>query len=128
MASPRFATCLVLPVALLTAPLMGCGDGPDLRRLNFGATALVTGDFDTVERAMGTCPVNCIELVGWEDLVKLEMERQGGQIDTNSYWVKLEGMLYYNADTLAKENKRTANRLRDLATSWAEKKKQTDFE
>lgn len=77
---------------------------------------------------MGTCPVNCIELVGWEDLVKLEMERQGGQIDTNSYWVKLEGMLYFNADTLAKENKRTANRLKDLAASWAEKKKHTDFE
>lgn len=52
MASPRFATCLVLPVALLTAPLMGCGDGPDLRRLNFGATALVTGDFDTVEQLL----------------------------------------------------------------------------
>ena len=52
MTSPRFATCLALPLALLTAPLMGCGDGPDLRRLNFGATALVTGDFDTVEQLL----------------------------------------------------------------------------
>lgn len=80
-------------------------------------------DFDTVEKAMATCPVNCIELVGWEDLVALEMERQGGQIDTNSYWVKLEGMLYFNADTMAKENKRQAQRLKDLVASWAEKKK-----
>lgn len=63
-------------------------------------------DFDTVEAAMATCPVNCIELVGWEDLVSLEIERQGSMIDANSYWVKLEGMLYMNADILAKENKR----------------------
>lgn len=85
-------------------------------------------DFDTVEEAMATCPVNCIELVGWEDLVSLEMERQGGLIDPKSYWVKLEGMLYMNADTMAKENKRQAQRLRDLAASWAEKKKRVNFE
>lgn len=85
-------------------------------------------DFDTVEEAMLTCPVNCIELVSWEDLVALEIERQGAQIDTNSYWVKLEGMLYFNADTMARENKRQAQRLKDLAASWVEKKKQTDFE
>ena len=49
-------------------------------------------------------------------------------IDANSYWVKLEGMLYMNADIMAKENKRQAQRLKDLAASWAEKKKVMNFE
>jgi len=31
--------------------------------------------FETIEEAMLICPVNCIELVGWEDLVALEVER-----------------------------------------------------
>jgi len=35
---------------IASSVLLGCGDGPDLRRLNFGRTALVTGDFDTVEQ------------------------------------------------------------------------------
>jgi hypothetical protein len=41
---------LIVLLLVLSTPLMGCGDGPELRRLNFGRTALVTGDFDTVEQ------------------------------------------------------------------------------
>jgi hypothetical protein len=37
---------------LASTPLLGCGDGPELRRLDFGRTALVTGDFDTVEQLL----------------------------------------------------------------------------
>ena len=51
--------------------------------------------------ACALCPVSCIEFVSWDDLVALEMERMNQVVDSNSYWVKLEGMLYFNADSLA---------------------------
>ena len=57
-------------------------------------------------------------------------QRQAGRVDDGNHHevVKLEGMLYYNADTMAKENRRQAARLKELAASWIEKKKQTEFE
>ena len=44
------AGAIFFAVTLLATLLLGCGDGPALRRLNFGRTAVVTGDFDTVEQ------------------------------------------------------------------------------
>ena len=57
---------------------------------------------ETLTEAMAMCPVSCIDYVSWGDLVCLELERLNTVIDKNSYWVKLEGMLYYNGDSLAK--------------------------
>ena len=64
--------------------------------------------FDSEEALMTACqlcPVNCIDFVSWDDLVALEMERMNVVNDKNSYWAKLEGMMYQNADTLAKANR-----------------------
>ena len=78
-------------------------------------------DSETVAAAIASCPVNCIDYVNWNDLVALEMERQNASIDPNSYWVKLEGILYMNADTLAKENRNFNKRIDILKENWARK-------
>ena len=57
---------------------------------------------DDLMTACSLCPVNCIDFVSWDDLVALEMERMNQVIDPLSYWVKLDGMMYMNADSLAK--------------------------
>ncbi|MEE2828646.1 MAG: hypothetical protein VX498_05635 [Myxococcota bacterium] len=49
---PRWTTFLLCVFLFLPTLLVGCGDGPGLRLLNFGRTALVTGDFDTVEQLL----------------------------------------------------------------------------
>ena len=62
-------------------------------------------DDEALMNACALCPVSCIEFVSWDDLVALEMERMNMVVDNNSYWVKLEGMLYFGADSLAKQNR-----------------------
>jgi len=43
---------LLVPFLIASFALLGCGDNTTLRQLNFGRTALVTGDFDTVEQLL----------------------------------------------------------------------------
>ena len=45
-------------------------------------------DDDTIQEAIDSCPVNCIHFVSHEDLVTLELERQG-QFINNKVWASL---------------------------------------
>lgn len=76
----------------------------------FGKARAMRQGHDT-EQALITacemCPVSCIDLVSWDDLVALEMERMNQVVDDSAYWVKLEGMLSYSADALARFNRGT---------------------
>jgi len=67
MSIPRIAALTALTL------LASCGQGPSLQRLNFGRTAIITGDFDTVEQL--------IQDLAAETEVQAELQFFDGYID-----------------------------------------------